>query len=165
MKNIDNTKDFKYDIAISLCSQDAEFARKLAAYINPSLQVFSYEDMQKELIMKSAPEEFSLVFKKDSRLVVILSRDEWGESSATKIERDAIAERMYLENNGYDFIFMIPMVPKQIPAWYPAIKIYADPKNHTIEELSGFIEFKVVELDGIIKPKTLEEKTNLFIIL
>lgn len=74
------SKNYKYDVAFSLCKQDVEFAGKLIAQLNPSLKVFFYEQNQEELISKSGPEAFGKVFKEESRIVVILSRKEWGES-------------------------------------------------------------------------------------
>lgn len=50
---------YKWDIAISLCKQDVDFARKLVKAFNPSLNVFFYEDRQEDLISKSGPVEFA----------------------------------------------------------------------------------------------------------
>lgn len=149
---------FKYDIAISLCKQDAEFAGKLVNAINPSLKVFFYKDNQEELISKSGPEKFGKVFKDEARVVVILSRNEWSESFYTEIERNAIIDRTSVKNHGYNFLFVVPMEPGQIPSWYPTTQIYADPRRFSPEELARFIEFKVTELGGTVKPITLEER-------
>jgi hypothetical protein len=149
---------FKYDIAISLCKQDVDFARQLIAQINPSLKLFFYEDNQDEIITKSGPEVFGRIFKEESRVVVILSRTEWSESLYTDIEKNAIIDRTSVKNQGYQFLLVIPMEPGQIPSWYPSTKIYSDPRRFTIEELAKFIEFKVSEEGGVIKPITLEEQ-------
>jgi hypothetical protein len=79
------TKAYEWDVAISLCKQDIEFARKLVKNLNPNLKVFFYEDRQEELISKSGPEKFAQIFKEQSRVVVVLSREEWGESFYTDI--------------------------------------------------------------------------------
>jgi len=154
---------FKYDIAISLCNQDVEFARKLKAALNPRLKIFFYEDNQQELITKSGPEAFGKVFKEESRIVVILSRDEWSESFYTEIEKNAIIDRTSVRNQAYRFLFVIPMMPQQIPAWYPSTRIYADPRRFTIEDIAKFIEFKVTEEGGIIVPVTAEDLSANFI--
>jgi hypothetical protein len=85
-------KNYKWDIAISLCKQDVDFARKIVRTLNPSLKVFFYEERQEELISKSGPEAFAKAFKEQSRIVVILSRNEWTESFYTDIERNAIID-------------------------------------------------------------------------
>lgn len=150
--------EYKYDVAISLCKQDAEFARKLVKAINPGLNIFFYAEKQEELISKSGPEAFANIFKDQSRVVVILSRNEWSESYYTDIERSAIIDRTSVKNEGYNFLMVIPMEPGQIPSWYPSTRIYADPRNFPIDELAKFIEFKVTEQDGIVKPITLEDR-------
>jgi len=149
--------NYKYDIAISLCNQDVDFARSLVKAINPSLKVFFYEDKQEELISKSGPEAFSKIFKEESRIIVVLSRNEWSESFYTEIEKNAIIDRTAGKNQGYNFLMIIPMEPDQIPSWYPSTRIYADPRRFTIELLAKFIEFKVVEFGGVIIPVTAEE--------
>lgn len=151
---------YKYDIAISLCKQDVDFARKLIKELNPKLNVFFYEDRQDELISKSGPEAFAKCFKEEARIIVILSRNEWGESYYTEIERNAIHDRT---KTGYGFLLVIPMEPGQAPPWYPSTRIYADPKRFSAEQLVKFIEFKVTEEGGIIKPLTSEEYSSYFI--
>src|SRR5215510_7217395 len=100
--------DYKYEIAISLCKQDVDFARKLVKAFNPSLKVFFYEDRQEELISKSGPEAFAKAFKEETRIVVILSRDEWSETYYTDIEKNAIIDRTSVKNQGYHFLVVIP---------------------------------------------------------
>lgn len=154
---------YKWDIAISLCKQDVDFARKLVKAINPSLNVFFYEDRQEDLISKSGPFEFARTFMGDSRIVVILSRSEWSNSFYTEIERNAIIDRTAVKNEGYNFLMVIPMVQGEIPPWYPSTQIYANPFRFTIEELARFIEFKVTEEGGIVKPLSLEDQYQNFI--
>ena len=156
-------KDFKYDIAISLCKQDIGFARDLIKAINPSLNVFFYEDNQEELIGKMGPEAFAKVFKDEARVVIILYRKEWGESVYTEIEKNAIVDRATSQTGGYNFIFLIPLEKGESPSWYPSNRIYANPFRFNVEELARFCEFKVTEENGEIKPLTFEEKSNHFL--
>nr|WP_319998881.1 hypothetical protein [uncultured Draconibacterium sp.] len=158
MAKADLIKNYDWDIAISLCKQDADFAKKLVKAINPTLKVFFYEDRQEELISKSGPVAFAKTFKEQSRIVVILSRDEWSNSYYTEIERNAIIDRTAVKNEGYSFLMVIPMVQGEIPTWYPSTYIYASPFKFTIEELAHFIEFKVTEEGGILKSLTVEDR-------
>lgn len=155
-----NNKDKKYDVAISLCKQDLDLARKIIAHLNPGLKVFFYEDRQEELISKSGPEEFGKIFKEESRVVVILSRNEWSESFYTEIERNAIIDRTSVKNEGYNFLMVIPVEIDETPSWYPSTRIYLDPRRFTIADLAKFIEFKVSEEGGIIKQITVEDRYN-----
>ena len=152
--------DDKIDVAISLCKQDVDFARQLVAQLNPSLNVFFYEDKQEEIVSKSGVEVFAKVFKERAKVVVILSRDEWSASLYTEIEKNAIMDRI---NEGYDFLIVIPVEPKQTPSWYPTNRIYADPRRFSFAELASLIEFKVVELGGVLKQITVEDKYDLFL--
>lgn len=150
--------NYDYDIAISLCKQDVDFGKKLVNNINPSLKVFFYENNQEDIISKSGPEVFSRIFKDKSRVVVILSRDEWSDSFYTDIERNAIIDRTSVKNEGYNFLMVIPMVPGQIPSWYPSTRIYADPRKFSVEQMARFIEFKVTDEGGVVKSFTVEEQ-------
>lgn len=153
MPQTTNGEKYKYDIAISLCKQDIDFARTLVKAINPSLKVFFYDDRQEELINNSGPVAFANTFGEESRIVVILSRKEWGNTYYTEIERNAIISRT---KGGYQFLMVIPIAEGEIPAWYPSTHIYANPFRFTIDQLAHFIEFKVTEEGGIVKPLTVE---------
>jgi hypothetical protein len=156
MAKTTTAKKYEWDIAISLCKEDIDFAKKLVKAINPTLKVFFYEYRQEELISKSGPDVFARTFREESRVIVILSRKEWSESFYTEIELNAIVDRT--KNEGYQSIMVIPMVQGETPPWYPSTQIYASPFRFSIEELAHFIEFKVIEKGGVVKPLTLEER-------
>lgn len=163
MTQSSTTKKYKWDVAISLCKQDAEFASKLVKAINPSLKVFFYEQNQEELISKSGPEAFAKIFKEQCRIVIILSRNEWSTSFYTEIERNAIIDRLAIKNEGYRFLMILPMVQGEIPPWYPVTQIYVSPFRFSIEQIATFIEFKVTEEGGNVKPLTVEDRYNNFL--
>jgi len=163
MANLPDSKTYKWDVAISLCKQDIDFSKKLVNAINPNLKVFFYADRQDELIGKSGPEAFAKTFKEESRVVVILSRDDWSKSFYTSIERNAIIDRTAVKNQGYQFLMIIPMVQDEIPPWYPSTQIYVSPFRFSIEEIAHFIEFKVTEEGGIVRPLTVEDRYQNFI--
>lgn len=148
--------EFKYDLAISLCKRDVEFARQLCLSLNPSLKVFFYENRQEEILTQSGPEVFGKVFREKSRLVIVLSRPEWSETYYTEIEKHSIIDRTSKE--GYRFLVIIPMERNAVPAWYPTTLIYIDPYKFTIDQIARFIEFKVVEEGGVLKPIALEDR-------
>lgn len=157
------SEHYKWDVAISLCKEDVSFGRKLAKAINPNVKVFFYEDKQEELIGKSGPEAFSKIFKDESRVVVILSRNNWSSSYYTEIERNAIIHRTAVQNQGYQFLMVIPMVSGEAPPWYPSTQIYVSPFRFSVDEIARFIEFKVTQEGGIVKPLTVEEMYKNFV--
>jgi hypothetical protein len=163
MKEASAIKNYKWDVAISLCKQDTDFAKKLVRALNQSLKIFFYEDSQEELISKSGPEAFARIFKEQSRIVIILSRNEWSSSFYTEIERNAIVDRIAIRNEGYHFLMVIPMVKDEIPPWYPSTQIYVSPFRFSIEQIANFIEFKVTEQGGNVKPLTVEDRYNNFL--
>ena len=149
--------DYKYDIAISLSHQDADYGAELVKALNPKLKVFFYLENQHELVSELGFEKFGNVFKHESRIVVILYRKEWGESTYTQLERAAIQDRMNDVYMDKGFIMMIGMDSYKTPGWYPSTRIYSDPFKFPVEKMAEFIEFKVNELGGDVTPLTFEE--------
>jgi hypothetical protein len=145
---------YKYEVSFSLCKQDIGFAKELVSKLNPDLEdkIFLYSNNQEELISQIGPEKFRDIFINQSRIVAILYRKDYGDSYYTQLEKDAVIERISKEKDGYNFIFMIPMIQGDVPKWYPSTRIYADPYNFSLDELAKFIEFKIIESEGIIKP-------------
>ena len=146
--------EYKYDVAISLCNQDAEYARRLNAQLNSGLNVFFYEQNQEDIISKSGPEVFASVFK-EARVVVILSRKEWGQSFYTELEMHSITDRY--KKDGLNFLVVVPMAPNEKPAWYPDTMIYANPLNLSVETIARIVEYRVTQSGGIVKPLSLED--------
>lgn len=163
MNDPTTVQEYKWDIAISLCKQDSEFARKLVKAINSSLKIFFYEDRQEELISKSGPEAFAKVFKEEARVVVLLSRDQWSNSYYTEIERNAIIDRTAIKNQGYEFLMVIPMMQGEVPAWYPSTYIYVDPFKFPIDQIAKFIEFKLIGQGGKVVQLTVEDRYKLLL--
>ena len=154
--------NYKYEIGISLCKQDLEFARGIRNELNPSLKIFDYESRQQELISKSAPMEFASIFKDQCRVVVILSRKEWGTTTYTKLEQNAITDKAILQGKGFNHLIVIPMVAGEIPSWYSSSMVYIDPEKYSFERIAGFIEFIVTQQGGVVEPITLEKRYNWF---
>lgn len=147
-------QQYKYEIAISLCKEDAQYARDLKTQLNPGLKVFFYEDNQEEIISRSGTEVFASVFK-EARVVVILSRKEWGQTFYTELEMHSITDRYKRE--GLSFLVVIPMVPGEKPVWYPDTMIYADPLNMGLDKIATVVEYRVTQSGGLVKPLTLED--------
>src|SRR5690554_695054 len=153
---------YKYDIAISLCKEDVEYAESLIKELNPKMERFFYGHKQEELISELGPEKFGNVFKHDSRVVVILYTKEWGESYYTELERAAILDRTAKADQGQSFIMVIGMEEGAVPGWYPSSRIYANPLNFSTSQMASFIEYKVNERGGDVSPLTFEEQAELF---
>lgn len=153
--------DYKYDIAISLCKEDANYARDLKGKLNEKLRVFIYEDEQARLTGKSGISEFTSIFRSEARLIIILGRSKYGEEGYTKLEQDAIHDRLVDEKMDMAFIVVVQMESLGKPSWYPSSRIYASAYRQTIEEVAAIIEYKLIERGGEIEPLTFEDKIEL----
>ena len=56
MAKTTTVKKYEWDIAISLCKEDIDFANKLVKAINPTLKVFFYEDSQPLIEIRKKPD-------------------------------------------------------------------------------------------------------------
>lgn len=153
-------KEYQYDIAISLCSDEIAYAQEIKSHLNSNLNVFLYTDNQSELISKDGSTEFVEIFRERARIVVILVGSRWSETTNTRIERDAIQDRFLKE--GQDFLFIVPFDKENIPVWYTKSTIYADPKKHTAKQIAEFIEFKFTDNKGELVEMTLSDHAKAF---
>ena len=72
--------DFKYDVAFSFLADDESLAIEIGDRIRDRVGVFIYSESQKDLIGNDGIDQFSSVFRQDSRLVVVLYREQWGQT-------------------------------------------------------------------------------------
>lgn len=146
---------FQFDVAFSFLSEDASLAFEINKHLSNYIKSFIYVDKQEFLTGKDGPAKFTNIFRKESRLVVILYRKQYGNTNYTSVEKNAIAARA-LETN-WNFVILIPL-EKPIPEWYPYTYIYVDPKERRPDQIASIIEFKLRELGGEIRSETLEDK-------
>lgn len=115
---IANTPPFKYDAALSLLDADLATAKSIAGLLEQRIGVFLYSERQLELAGTDGADEFTSVFRRDARVVVVLLRNHWGSTKWTRIEETAIKNRGFDE--GYDFLLVVPLDGStSIPDWVP----------------------------------------------
>lgn len=147
---------FKYDIAISFLSQDESIAEKLKLFF-PELNVFVYSDFQEEIAGKDGSEIFKNTFQYDSKVVVVLYREDWGKSSNTYVEQEAIKDRIF-KTKGNEFLIMVNMTGKEkMPSWLSERIIWFDFKRFKIEGLAATINNKYNELSEIKRIESPED--------
>lgn len=83
----------QYDVAVSFLSVDEPLALQTHAKLSESLEVFVYSKKQEQLAGTDGLESFRQVFRADSRMVVVLYRDGWGQTPWTRVEEAAIKDR------------------------------------------------------------------------
>lgn len=148
---------FTYDIAISFLDQDKSIADEIYDRLFGNYSIFLYSHHQDKLAGQDGEQAFTDVFKKESRLVVVLYRNGWGETGWTRIEQTGIRNRAF--EAGYTFcIFVLLDGKSNIPEYIPKSIIYLNWKLYGIEGLISVIEYKNRELGGELKPETLEDR-------
>lgn len=151
-----NPEEYKYDVAFSFSQQDEQLAYTLYSLLKDRLSCFIYSEEQKKLAGGDGEQLFNSVFSKESRIVVILLRQEYGITKWTRIEETAIHNRGFDE--GYDFVILIP-TEKQIPPpkWLPKTRLWVGLERWGIESAAGVIEARVQEFGGIVKVETIAD--------
>lgn len=127
--------DYKHDLAFSLLDIDEPLARKIRRFIPEALSVFLYSERQAEAIGNDGVELFSGVFGRESRVVVILHRRNWGETKWTRLEAEAIKTRLW--NEGPDFVTLVKLTDDPAPPWLPPNRIWVDFERLRIRGLAG----------------------------
>lgn len=153
---IANTPPFKYDAALSLLDADLATAKSIAGLLEQRIGVFLYSERQLELAGTDGADEFTSVFRRDARVVVVLLRNHWGSTKWTRIEETAIKNRGFDE--GYDFLLVVPLDGStSIPDWVPRTHIWADLDRLGIAGAVAVIERKVAERGRVVRPEAAED--------
>jgi len=122
------------DIAISFLSEDEDFAQEIESRLSKYFDVFLYSKRQSDLAGTDGMETFSNVFKTDSKTVLVLYREKWGNTKWTGVEMHAIKDRCF-NSSSYDFLLFIPLDTSDLPVWVPETLIYYDHKKFGLEGL------------------------------
>jgi len=129
--------EYKYDVAISFLQEDEDLARKLNGLLLESLNTFVYFERQKVLAGTNGEDTFNRVFGSETRIVVILFRDNWGTTPFTRIEETALRNRGYEE--GYEFVIMIPLNEEPcMPRWLPKTSIWVGLERWGLESAAAW---------------------------
>lgn len=150
-------RKFEYDVAFSFLAEDEPVANQINALIKGRLKTFVYSERQSELAGTDGEKTFNEVFGFESRVVVVLYREGWGERGWTQIEETAIRNRAFEE--GYEFTLFIPLDPNPTtPKWLPRTQLWFGLGRYGIEGAAGAIEARVQQTGGVVhETSPLEE--------
>lgn len=152
-------QEFKYEVAFSFLKQDETIAFDLNDRILDRLSTFVYSKRQEELGGTDGEKIFSSVFYEQSRIVVVLYREGWGQTSWTRIEEYAIKNRAF--EYGWDFLVFINLdINSKLPTWIPRTYIWVDYQRFKSEGAIAIIEQKCKEAGGQSRPESVEDKAN-----
>jgi hypothetical protein len=143
-------------VAFSFHSKDEALAQQLSDLLSDRLSTFIYSEQQKALAGRDGEEAFNAVFMSKARIVVVLHREEWGQTPFTRIEQTAIQNRAF--NSGYDFTIFIPTDGNGVPRWVPKTRLYVGLDRWGVEGAAAVIESAVQREGGQVKPDTAAEQ-------
>jgi hypothetical protein len=150
---------FKYDVAITFLSRDLAVAQAIADKLTPDLDVFVYARKQEDVAGTNGIETFRQVFSTESRLVVVLFRDGWGETPWTQIEKIAIEDRFL--DQGPGFLFFVMLSSKSTPPkWVPETRIRFDIESYGVDQAAGAIRLRVEQLGGETRKESMAERAE-----
>lgn len=152
-------EDFKYDVAISFVTADQGVAKELAARLSPNMRVFVYFEEQSSIAGEHGTEVFRQVFRKESRLVVVLYRAAWGSTAYTRIEERAIEER-FLEEHDRFLLFVRMDDGKGMPKWAPETKIWLDFKTYGIDQVVGAVKHRAQEAGAELRVESASDRLH-----
>jgi len=150
-------KDYKYEVAISFCVDDEQVAQGISDLISDKYPIFLYSKYQELLVGQDGVDIFTKVFKEDSRIVLILYREKWAKTPWTKVEENAIRERIFEE--GTDFTVFISMDGNK-PSWLSNRLIYQNYGRFGIDGIGAIVDKKIEEFGGIIREETIADQVG-----
>jgi hypothetical protein len=150
----------QYDVAISFLSRDQSTAEAIQDKLAEGLRVFFYPRKQEELAGTDGLESMRKPFFDDSRVVVILYREPWGETPWTRVEETAIKDGC-LEQGWKRLFFIVLDKQSALPRWLPETHIRLDYAAFGLEQAVGAIKARVQENGGAYQPMTAIKKAEI----
>lgn len=146
---------------MSFLSADEAIASALYNALSNGLEVFFYPRKQEALAGTNGMESMRMPFLEDSRLVVVLYREQWGKTPWTGVEQTAIQERC-LSQGWQSLFFMMLDNTSSPPPWLPRTHIRFNYADFGIEQAVGAIKARVQESGGVIKPLSALKRAEMY---
>jgi hypothetical protein len=150
----------KYDVAISFLSADEPIASALYNGLSAGLDVFYYPHSQDVLAGTDGQESMRTPFLDDSRVVVVLYREPWGNTPWTAVEQTAIKDRCL--KHGWEALFFIMLDDARPPLWLPHTHIRFNFANFSLDQAVGAIKARVQDSGGTIQPVSAVRRAEIF---
>lgn len=150
---------YQYEVAFSFLKQDEAIAFDLNDKLQDRLSTFIYSKQQEELGGTDGEKKFNQVFHDQTRVVVVLYRDGWGQSPWTRIEETAIKNRAF--DGGWEFLLLINLdVNSSLPKWIPKSYIWLDFSRFKAEGAIAVIDQKVLSTGGNVRPESIDDRAE-----
>ena len=149
----------KYDVAISFLVRDLTLAQALRDKLSVGLNVFFFPHTQEELAGTDGLESMRGPFL-NSRLNLVLYREQWGNTPWTGVEAAAV-EDSCLKTRYRSLFFFVVDSTDVLPKWLPDTHIRFNYREFTLDEAVGAVKLRVQEQGGHYEPMTPQKKANL----
>jgi hypothetical protein len=139
--------DPKFDVAISFLVKDEQIAAALCHELSQSLRVFFFPHKQEDLAGSDGMESMRKPFLDDSRVMVVLYREQWGKTRWTAIEETAIKDACF--NGDWKRLFFISLDRNTpIPKWLPEYHVRYNWEEFGLNQVVGAIKARVLDNGG-----------------
>lgn len=155
---ISDKASYLYEVAFSFLYQDEKLVYELNDLISSQVRTFVYSKQQERLAGTDGVESFNKTFHDEARIVVILHRQNWGQTPWTKVEEIAIKNRAF--KGDWDFFIVIGLDKSKLPSWIPLTNLYLDFQQFGLEKAAGAILYKVAHNGGEIQIESVENKAK-----
>jgi len=143
----------QYDVALSFLATDQPIAAALFDRLSEGLHVFFFPRNQEELAGTDGMESMRTPFLDDSRVVVVLYREPWGQTPWTRVEQTAIQDGC-LKHGWHRLIFVTLDETNTLPKWLPMTHVRLNYAEYGLEQTIGAIKNRVQEAGGVLAPLT-----------
>lgn len=151
----------KYDVAISFLRRDEPLALEIHRRLTEQFSVFVYSKSQQDIAGTNGYEKFRQVFLAESRLVVVLYREDWAKTEYTRIEEAAILDRF--PTDGWEFLLFVMLNDSdRPPPWLPTREIRLSFEQYGFEQLIGAVKVRAERLGSIVKSETALDRAKRF---
>ena len=139
----------RYDVAISFLAKDEPTAAAINDGLASGLKVFFFPRNQEDLAGTDCLESMRTPFLADSRVNVVLYRDQWGQTPWTRVEEAAIKDACL--KRGWASLFFVALdKANTFPIWLPETYVRFNFNDFGIEQAIGAIKARVQETGGTL---------------
>jgi len=149
----------KYDVAISFLTADDSTAASLHDALSEGLEIFYYPRKQEVLAGTNGLESMRKPFLEESRVVVVLYREPWGETPWTRVEQTAIQDRCL---TGFEWLFFMMLDKTSTPPpWLPLTHVRFNYADYGLDQAVGAIKARVQQSGGVLVPPNALRRAEL----
>jgi len=150
----------KFDVAISFLGKDEPTAAALYRELSQSLNVFFFPRRQEDLAGTDGLESMRKPFLEDSRVMVVLYREQWGKTRWTAIEETAVKDACF--NGEWKRLFFIALDKSgALPKWLPEYHVRYNWEDFGLDQVVGAIKARVLDSGGLPTPLTPVKRAEL----